>query len=155
MNIKVKCNIQKELNKDEILININAAQNSEELQKIINYVENISKEKDNIIGYKNNELYILPIDEIMVFYTLEQKCYCKKENEEYSVKKRMYELEEILNHKQFIRISNSHIVNIKYINSFDMNYTGNIRVKLKNGDILDISKRRVSKILKFLKESWG
>ncbi len=154
MNISINCNIQEKLNKDEIKININAGKNSEELQNIISKIQEISKQKDNIIGYNNNELFILPIDKIILFYTNEQKCYCKIENKQYQIKKRMYELEEILNKNQFIRISNSCIINIQQIVSFDLKYIGNIKVKLKNGDNLDVSQRRVGKILKYLKERW-
>lgn len=154
MNIKYNFNIQDDLDKNEICININAGQNSEELQKILNGLQEISKQKDNIIGYNNNELFILSIKDIILFYTSEQKCYCKTENKQYQIKKRMYELEEALNSNQFIRISNSYIVNIQQIASFDLNYIGNIKVKLKSGEKLDVSQRRVGKILKYLKERW-
>ena len=115
----------------------------------------MAKEKNSIIGYNKNELYILPIENVIMFYTENQKCYCKTNDEDYLIKKRLYELEEILNQNQFIRISNSYIVNVKYIKSFDLNYIGNIRVRLKNDDLLNVSKRRTSKILKFLKERWN
>lgn len=154
MNIEVNCNIKKELNDDEILINIEAGKNSEELYRILNTVQEISKQKENVIGYNNNELFIIPIKKIILFYTDEQKCYCKTEAGNYQVKKRMYELEEMLNKNEFIRISNSHIVRIDQIISFDLNYIGNIKVKLKNGDKLDVSQRKVGKILKNLKERW-
>lgn len=154
MNIVVNCNIKEKLNENEIIINIEAGKNSEELYRILNTVQEISKRKENIIGYNNNELYIIPIKKIVVFYTNEQKCYCKTDDGNYQVKKRMYELEEILNKNEFIRISNSYIVRIDQIISFDLNYIGNIKIKLKNGDNLDVSQRRVGKILKNLKERW-
>lgn len=156
MSITINCNIEKSLEKDEIVININASQNSEELQNIVNNIHKVvSKEKDSIIGYNKNELYILPIENIIVFYAQDQKCYCKTSDGDYLIKKRLYELEETLNENQFIRISNSYIVNVKYIKSFDLNYIGNIQVKMKNGEMLSVSKRRTSKILKFLKERWN
>ena len=156
MSVTINCNIEKSLEKDEIIININASQNSEELQKIVNNIHKVvAKEKDSIIGYSKNELYILPIENIILFYTQDQKCYCKTSDGDYFTKKRLYELEEALNENQFIRISNSYIVNVKYIKSFDLNYIGNIGVRLKNGDLLNVSKRRTSKILKLLKERWN
>lgn len=156
MNVKINCNIETKIEKDEIIININASQNSEELQTIVNNIHKVvAKEKNSIIGYNKNELYILPIENVIMFYTENQKCYCKTNDEDYLIKKRLYELEEILNQNQFIRISNSYIVNVKYIKSFDLNYIGNIRVRLKNDDLLNVSKRRTSKILKFLKERWN
>ena len=155
MNIRLNCNIESDFSEDEIVINVIAKQNSEELQKIITEIQYIVKEKNYVIGYINNELSILPIEEICLFYTKDQKCYCKIDNKEYQIKKRMYELEEILNKNKFVRISNSHIVNIKHIISFDLKYIGHIKVKLKNGEVLDVSQRRVGKIIKYLKERWN
>ena len=154
MNINLNCSINDKLNTDEIQINISAGKNSIELQNIINKIEEISKKKDNIIGYNNNELFIISVEKIILFYTKEQKCYCKTNNNEYQIKKRMFELEDILDNNKFIRISNSFIININQISSFDLNYIGNIKVKLNNGEILDVSQRRVGKILKKLKERW-
>jgi hypothetical protein len=51
LNVSLNCNIQENLNKDEIKININAGQNSEELQNIISKIQEISKQKDNIYSY--------------------------------------------------------------------------------------------------------
>ena len=154
MNIKINYKIIDSLANDEIIIDIAAAQNSDELQKIINNIQKIAKEKSSIIGYKDNELFIIPIENIISFYAGEQKVYCKTEDMDYIVKKRMYELEETLNENQFIRISNSCIVNLKFIESFDLKYLDNINVKMKNGDLHSVSKRKIKYILKLLKERW-
>lgn len=154
MNVKINYRILDSLNENDIIIEISAGQNSEEFQKILNNIQKIAKEKDSIIGYKNSELFIIPINKISAFYSKEQKVFCKAENIEFIVKKRLYELEENLNENQFIRISNSCIVNLKYIECFDLKYIDNIDVKMKNGDLYIVSKRRIKYLLKFLKERW-
>lgn len=154
MNVKINYKILDSLNEDDIIIEISAGQNSEEFQKILNNIQKIAKEKDSIIGYKNSELFIIPINKISAFYSKEQKVFCKAENTEFVIKKRLYELEENLNENQFIRISNSCIVNLKYIECFDLKYIDNIDVKMKNGDLYIVSKRRIKYLLKFLKERW-
>lgn len=155
MNVKINYKILDSLNEDDIIIEISAGQNSEEFQKILNNIQKIAKEKDSIIGYKNSELFIIPINKISAFYSKEQKVFCKAENSEFIVKKRLYELEENLNENQFIRISNSCIVNLKYIECFDLKYIDNIDVKMKNGELYIVSKRRIKHLLKFLKERWN
>lgn len=154
MDLKINLNTDEQLNEDTIIININASKNCNQLHKFINHIQQFENKKENIIGFIDNELYIIPIDSILYFYTENQKCYCKTDNKNYIIKKRLYELDDFLNSEQFIRISNSCIINIKKIECFDLNRTGNISVKFTNGDSKDVSKRRVSYITKFLKERW-
>lgn len=155
MNLKVNFNIDNNLNENEIVIDIKSSHNSDELQKIVNYIQQLDNKKNSIVGFIDNELYITPTDDILYFYTMDQKCYYKVNNKNYYTKKRLYELEEILNQEQFIRISNSCIINISKIKCFDLNHTGNISIKFMNGDLKDVSKRRIPQITKFLKERWG
>ena len=64
----------------------------------------------------------------------------------------MYELEESLPQKSFIRISNSCIANVEHIESFDLSKIGNIIIKFVDGSIEYVSKRKISSIMKFLRE---
>ena len=69
---------------------------------------------------------------------------------EYTVRLRLYELEERLNPHQFVRISNSEIINLKRVNNFDLSFTGTIRVKLSNETVTYVSRRYISKLKKIL-----
>lgn len=152
MKIKINTNINNELNNDEIEININASKQSDTLNKIIENLQSISDNIETIIGEKDNKISIIDVQEIMCFYSREQNNYCKTKNTEYKIKKKLYELEENLNKKEFIRISNSCIVNIKYIESFDLSRIGNIIIRFCNGATENVSKRRISSVMKFLRE---
>lgn len=154
MNINLSTNFSNNMKKDEIEIIINANQNSKELQNIINVLQDITNTIHTIVGFKNNEIYIIPTEDILYFYTNEQKCFCRTSNDIYIIKKRLYELDEKLDQEYFIRISNSCIVNIKYVKSFDLSKIGNVLVKLKCGEIQNVSKKRIPQIMKILKERW-
>lgn len=154
MKIKINCEFVNYLQENEVEVNLKATKHSEDLQKIIENIEKISNEVNSVIGIHNNEFYVLPIKEIVLFYTQEQKCYAKTEEGNFIIKKRLYELEEKLNQNKYIRISNSCIVNVEFIKSFDLSTIGNIIIKLKNGDIQYVSKRRIPSIMRFLKERW-
>ena len=60
---------------------------------------------------------------------------------EYILRLRLYEIEKLLLTDQFIRISNSEIINLKKVNNFDLSFTGTICVKLSNGVTTYVSRR--------------
>lgn len=152
MNINIYTNISGELNDDEIKVTINASKSSNILNKIIENIQSISNNIDTIIGIKDNEIYIINIYNIIKFYSKDQNNYCATTEGEFRIKKRLYELEEILDKDNFIRISNSCIVNVKFIKNFDLTLIGNITVNFKNGSVENVSKRRIPRVIKFLKE---
>ena len=69
-----------------------------------------------------------------------------EEEGEYVLRLRLYEVEQRLNPHQFVRISNSEIINLKKIDYFDLSFTGTICVKLRGGMVTYISRRYVSKV---------
>ena len=73
---------------------------------------------------------------------------------EYILRLRLYEIEKLLLTDQFIRISNSEIINLKKVNNFDLSFTGTICVKLSNGITTYVSRRYVPKLKKIL-GIWG
>lgn len=69
---------------------------------------------------------------------------------EYILRLRLYEIENLLLTDQFIRISNSEIINLKKVNNFDLSFTGTICVKLSNGVTTYVSRRYIPKLKKIL-----
>ena len=70
MNIKISTNISDEYN--DIIININAPKMTEELQKIITNLSNISSVKEEVVATKNNEIFLLNAKDILYFYSNEK-----------------------------------------------------------------------------------
>lgn len=152
MKVKISTNISDEIDKDEIEIDIKAYENSIVLNRIIENIQSISENIDTIVGSRDNNIFIINIKDVMCFYSKEQNNYCKTQNGEFKIKKRLYELEEKLDKNNFIRISNSCIVNIKCVESFDLSIIGNIMVKFLDGTSENVSKRKISNVMRFLKE---
>ena len=66
------------------------------------------------------------------------------------LKKRLYELEELLDKTKFVRISNSEIINLKKVKHFDLSITWTICVRLSDGTAAYVSRRYINKIKKIL-----
>lgn len=76
--------------------------------------------------------------------------YRKTVDGEYQLRLRLYELEERLDKDDFVRISNSEIINLKRVKGFDLSYTGTICVFFQNDTVTYVSRRYVKKIKQVL-----
>ena len=74
------------------------------------------------------------------------KVFAVTDKGEYITRLRLYEMEERLNSNQFVRISNSEIINFKKVKNFDLSFTGTICVEFMNGTTTYVSRRYISKI---------
>lgn len=150
MDIKVRTNISSEYQNIEVCIN--APERNEEVQRIENeLIASQDKSIQNIIGMQDNDIFIINVRDIIVFFSEEKNNFCKTKEGVYKIKERLYYLEDILSKKDFIRISNSAIININHVKCFNTSIIGKIIVKFKDGSEEIVSKRRTSEIMKFLK----
>ena len=83
-------------------------------------------------------------------YTGNQKVYIQTHQGEYVIRYRLYELNEALDKKQFLRISNSEIVNVKKIRDIDLSIIGRICIRFEDNTQTYVSRRYIPKIKKHL-----
>jgi len=137
----------------DIEICINAPEKNQEIQFLENELLSItSKSIKQIIAMKNNDIFLINIEDIIMFYSEEKNNYCKTKDGIFRIKEKLYYLEEKLSAKDFIRISNSAIININHVKCFNTSIIGKIIVKFKDGSEESVSKRRTAEIMKFLKD---
>lgn len=120
-------------------------------EEINNIVQKLSVDNSHIItGNKNGKIEVLEQNDLIRIFSCNNKVFALTNNGEYLLRFRLYEMEERLDPSQFVRISNSEIINLKKVKNFDLNFTGTICVKLINGAVTYVSRRYVSKIKKIL-----
>ena len=152
MNINVTTNISKDHGED-IEVIINTSKITKELEDLINLINETSKgEINTILGKDDNKFSVINVDEIMYIYSENQCNFCKTEKGIFKISERLYDLESKLPRDKFIRISNSAIINIKYVDCFDVGIVGTILVKFIDKSTEYVSRRRVKDVMKFLKE---
>lgn len=103
-----------------------------------------------ITGSKGDKMEVLEQGDLIRVYANAGRVFAVTGKGEYTVRIRLYELEARLNPNQFVRISNSEIINLKKVKNFDLSFTGTICVELVNGTTTYVSRRYVSKIKKIL-----
>lgn len=99
---------------------------------------------------ENGDRCMLSVAAVFSFYSVGQKVIAKTAEKEYTVGKKLYEIEEEYESIGFVRIAKSEVVNCKKIRRLDMSLTGTIRLVMANGYETYASRRNVTKIKKLL-----
>ena len=96
--------------------------------------------------WKGEQALRLPQEDFLRFYADGKGVSAQTGEEVYSVRLRLYELEERLDPRRFVRISNSEIINLDRVTAVDLSLAGTIRMTL-NGSVQSyVSRRYVKKI---------
>lgn len=116
----------------------------EEIQELMKRIS--SEQPQMLAGFSEDTVKLIDQAEIIRCYASNGKVFAITSAGEFVLRLRLYELEERLDKRCFVRISNSEIINLRKVKNFDLSYTGTIRVAMKNGDAAFVSRRYVSKI---------
>ncbi len=94
---------------------------------------------------------MLPQGDFLRFYTDGKGVSAQTGEGTYSVRLRLYELEERLDPRRFVRVSNAEIVNLDRVTAVDLSLAGTIRMTLDGKAVAYVSRRYVKKIKETLK----
>ena len=144
--MEVEIKIDDKLKEPKVIIYTN--QLTDEIQNLANKIKDDSPQK--LIGENDLETFLLDPKEIESFFTEDNKVLARKESEKYRIKKKIYELEEMLQGSSFVRISNSEIANFDKVESLEIDGSREICLKFKSGNYTYVSRRNISKIKKYL-----
>lgn len=148
MDINIEKIIKKGKSLNKINIKIETSEETKDVDKLIQYIENYNKMK--IVLDSNNELITINTNEILYFFSDKKYNYCKTTKKEYKIKSKLYELEKI--NIDFLRISKSCVVNIKQVKSFDLSESGRVVVKFYDESQQIVSRRKIKDVMSYLEE---
>jgi len=147
-DFNLKIEIKLEANCSETKIIIVAEKMTDEITALM---QRLSKEiPQGVVGFDGDVVQFLEPTEIVRIYAAVGKVFAVTDKKEFVLRLRLYEIEERLSGKGFVRISNSEIINIKKVKKFDLSTVGTICVSLSNGNVSFVSRRYVTKIKKTL-----
>ena len=119
--------------------------------EVRNVVKKLSEESPQILtGFRGSALEVIEQPEIIRIYAALGKVFAVTERGEYTLRLRLYELENRLDKNRFVRISHSEIINLKKVKGFDLSFAGTICVTLSNGTVTYVSRRYVARIKQVL-----
>ena len=144
--MKIRIELENEIKENEVIIK--CSELSEEITKIQRVISELIAEKKEMIFYKDNTEYYICIDDVLFFETEESSISAHTINDVYSVKYKLYELEEILPNN-FLRVSKSTILNTNHIYSITRNITSASIVEFQNTHKKVFVSRHYYKVLQF------
>lgn len=144
--MKIEIKIDENIQEPKIIVITDRM--TEEVSEI---VKRLSEEREQTIaGFKDDIVEVLEQDSLFRVYASNGKVFAKTGHGEYQLRLRLYELEQRLDRRSFVRISNSEIINLKKVKGFDLSFSGTICVMLTDGTVTYVSRRYVSKIKQIL-----
>lgn len=103
-----------------------------------------------ILAERDGENYLLDVDKISYIEALERKTFVYTEEAVYESKLKLYEMEECLCNSGFFRVSKSCLVHLKFIKSLRTDVQRKIRLTLKNGEQIMVSRQYADEMKKRL-----
>ncbi len=135
-------------------VTIRTRSNTQQVENIICAIEDAShSDFPQIAAVKDDAVVFVSQRDIVRVHTEGRKIVIQTENETYTVKRTLAGLEDVLNASRFLRISQSEIINLYKIKSFDFNLAGTIGVEFDCGIKSWVSRSRVKQIKALLKQN--
>lgn len=106
--------------------------------------------RSRLTAFAEDGMVKLDCKEIYYFESVDNKVYACCEKSVYEIKQKLYELEKIYDHTDFIRISKAMIVNVSKVKKIVPMFNGRLEAMLCNGEKVVISRQYVPDLKKKL-----
>ena len=145
--MRVELNISESIKEPYAVIH--AGELTPEISELAQEISQFQHSQGMLIGNREDRMVILKPEEIVLLRVENEKLYVVAGKETYRVGKRMYELLELLG-KNFMQVSKSAAINLKFLESVEPSFNGVMLLHLKNGEKEYISRKYVPKLRKYL-----
>lgn len=103
---------------------------SDEVKEIVAYVKS---RQGQLTGTLDERQFEIAVGDIFYIETVDNKTFMYTQNNVYETKQKLYELEELLRDKRFLRISKSTLLNLMKISSIKPALNGSVTFRRGNG----------------------
>ena len=141
----MKVEIQLDPALDEPMIVLRAPGPTEEVEALARKLRSFALPRPFTV-WQEREPVRVSRSAVLRFYAEDKGVFCQTDKGVFTVRQRLYELEEELEGARFVRVSNSEIVNLDRVTALDLTLAGTIRMTLEGGTVCWVSRRYVKKI---------
>lgn len=111
--------------------------------EVLELMSKLKKQSGILIGYADDTIYKLNPSSVYYFESVENKVFIYGKDRFFESKQKLYELEEICDHRKFFRASKSVIMNISKISHVRPSISGRFEATLENGEKVLVSRQYV------------
>ena len=115
-------------------------------EKTARLIELLRLSDARLTGEKDGETCILDGAEVLYIDTVDRGTFLSTEERVYQTRLRLYELEEQLAGRDFVRVGKSAIVNFAQVRSLRPDFGGRLRLTLSNGEVVVANRQYVPAI---------
>lgn len=123
----------------------------EESREITEIVRFVKSRQGQLTGVVEGTQYELPISDVFYIEGVDNRVFIYCENQVYETRPKLYELEEALREKHFLRVSKSVLLNLMKIESIKPSLNSRFVAVLQNGEQVIVSRKYVPELKKALK----
>jgi len=121
---------------------------TDEIQEIISFVKS---RQGQLSAMRDGKRFEVPVVDLFYAESVDERLFLYTALDSYEIRMKLYELEDLLKNKSFLRVSKSMIVNLMKITSVRPALNGRFSAILKNGEEVIISRKYVPELKKILK----
>ena len=121
---------------------------TDEVREIVSFVKS---RQGQISAMQDGKRFEVPVADLFYAESVDNRVFLYTAAESYETRLKLYELEDMLKEKTFLRISKSMIVNLMKITSVRPALNGRFSAILKNGEEILISRKYVPALKRVLK----
>ena len=122
---------------------------TDDVQEIISFVKS---RQGRLSAQKDGQSIEIPVIDIFYAESVDNRVFIYTSKESYEIRLKLYELEEMLKTKSFLRVQKSMLINLMKIKSIKPALSGRYTALLQNGEEIVISRKYVADLKTALKE---
>ena len=121
---------------------------TDEIREIVSFVKS---RQGQLSATRDGKRFEVPVVDLFYAEAVDERVFLYTASDSYEIRMKLYELEELLKNKRFLRISKSMIVNLMKISSVRPALNGRFTAVLKNHEEIIISRKYVPALKQVLK----
>lgn len=129
-------------------LEIRCHQENDTVKELVTFVKS---RQGQLSGMLEGQYFEVPIMDVIYIESVDNRTFLYTAQHAYETKQKLYELEEVLSHKRFVRISKATILNLMKVISIKPALNGRFLAHLENGEDVIISRKYVSELRQMLR----
>lgn len=121
---------------------------TEEIKEIVTFVKT---RQGRLTGIQEDRQFEVPVPDVCYIEAVDNKVFLYTPKQVYETRQKLYELEELLKEKYFLRVSKSLLLNLMKVRSIKPALNGRFLAVLQSGEELIISRKYVPELKAALK----